>query len=153
MSLHDRLKDIHPDAHHHFFHVIDRSNMGIKLSADDIVMFYEIDRVVGLTYGTNLASFIFIYHLDMNRHFAVYKDIMLVEYRKRLDDPSVMTPYLIAAYVMKQNDPNQANYEMLEREVETNLYYLTDDTRVVDGLRKVRHQWQNHGRHIMSRDR
>ena len=63
-----------------------------------------------------------------------------------------MTPYLIAAYVMKQNDPNQANYEMLEREVETNLYYLTDDTRIVDGLRKVRHQWQNHGRHIMHRN-
>lgn len=148
MSLHDRLKAIHHDAHHHFFHVIDRNNMGVKLSADDIVMFYEIDKTVGMTYGTNLASFMFIYHLDMNNHFAIYKDIMLKEYRKRLDDHSVMTPYLIAAYVMKQNDPNQDNYALLEREVETNLYYLTDDTRIVDGLRKVRHRWQTYGRNI-----
>lgn len=148
MSLHDRLEEIHPDAHHHFFHVIDRNNMGVRLSADDIVMFYEIDKIVGMTYGTNLASFMFIYHLDMNNHFSVYKDIMLKEYRRRLDDPSVMTPYLIAAYVMKQNDPNQDNYALLEREVETNLYYLTDDTRVVDGLRKVRHRWQTYGRNI-----
>nr|DAI56569.1 MAG TPA: hypothetical protein [Bacteriophage sp.] len=148
MSLHDRLKAIHPDAYHHFFHVIDRNNMGVKLSADDIVMLYEIDKTVGMTYGTNLASFMFIYHLDMNNYFSVYKDIMLKEYRKRLDDPSVMTPYLIAAYVMKQNDPNQDNYALLEREVETNLYYLTDDTRIVDGLRKVRHRWQTYGRNI-----
>ena len=77
MSLHDRLKAIHPDAHHHFFHVIDRNNMGVKLSADDIVMLYEIDGTVGMTYGTNLASFMFIYHLDMNNHFAIFKDIML----------------------------------------------------------------------------